>query len=70
VECQVKRELTSIQDLADRTGFSRSTASRFFSGRATSLAVTLKILSTLHLDFDDVAKPEDDPGRSDRDHAA
>jgi hypothetical protein len=33
-------------------GVSRSTASRFFSGRPTSLAVTLRILAALHLRFE------------------
>jgi hypothetical protein len=45
-------------------GISRSTASRFFSGRPTSLAVTLKILEALHLSFEEVATPvvEDQAG--------
>ncbi|TMC12168.1 MAG: hypothetical protein E6J41_03790 [Chloroflexi bacterium] len=39
-------------------------ANRFFSGRPTSLAVTLKILEALHLGFEEVATPvvEDQAG--------
>lgn len=63
VDCQVLRELDSMESLANKVEISRSTASRFFSGRPTSLAVTLKILEALHLEFEDVAAPvdEDDP---------
>ena len=57
---QVEGELDSMEGLARAVGISRSTASRFFSGRATSLAVTLKILSVLHLRFEDVATPVHD----------
>jgi transcriptional regulator with XRE-family HTH domain len=60
VHCQVKGELDSMESLADKVGVSRSTASRFFSGRPTSLAVTLKILDALHLRFEDVARPVGD----------
>lgn len=68
VDCQVKGELDSMESLADRVGISRSTASRFFSGRPTSLAVTLKILDALHLTFPDVAQSvdeDDSAGRPD-----
>ncbi len=58
VQRQVEGELDSMESLADAVGISRSTASRFFSGRPTSLAVTLKILDALKLKFDDVARPE------------
>jgi hypothetical protein len=58
VDCQVKGEFESMEGLADTVGISRSTASRFFSGRPTSLAVTLKLLHALHLDFEDVSTPE------------
>ncbi len=63
VKRQVEGELDSMESLANAVGISRSTASRFFSGRPTSLAVTLKILGKLRLTFDDVAKPvvEADP---------
>jgi len=54
---QVEGILDSMESLAKAVGISRSTASRFFSGKPTSLAVTLKILQALHLTFDDVAQP-------------
>ncbi len=57
---QVEGELDSIESLAAAVGISRSTASRFFSGRPTSLAATLKILGALRLRFEDVAQPEAD----------
>ncbi len=66
VDRQVDGDLNSMESLANAVGISRSTASRFFSGRPTSLAVTLKILEALHLTFADVARPvsesEDDDG--------
>jgi Helix-turn-helix len=62
VNRQVDGDLDSMESLAQACGISRSTASRFFSGRATSLTVTLKILETLHLRFEDVAKPVELPG--------
>lgn len=43
---------------------SRSTASRFFSGRRTSLRAALRILAVLRLDFTDIARPaekDDEP---------
>ncbi len=52
VRCQVRGEVGSIESLAVKVGVSRSTASRFFSGRPTSLTVTLKILDALHLKFE------------------
>jgi transcriptional regulator with XRE-family HTH domain len=61
VERQVEGDLDSMESLAVAVGISRSTASRFFSGRATSLAVTLRILDALHLKFEEVARLEDDP---------
>jgi transcriptional regulator with XRE-family HTH domain len=54
---QVEGELDNMNSLAVKVGVSRSTASRFFSGRSTSLAVTLRILATLRLSFEDVARP-------------
>jgi hypothetical protein len=57
VQRQVEGLLDSMESLARAVGISRSTASRFFSGRPTSLAVTLKILEALHLTFEDVATP-------------
>ena len=59
VERQIAGELDSMEALADKVGISRSTASRFFSGRPTSLTVTLNILKALKLTFHDVAHPDD-----------
>lgn len=53
VTCQVEGELESMESLAAKVNVSRSTASRFFSGRQTSLTVTLKILDALHLTFEE-----------------
>ncbi len=67
VDRQVEGGLDSMESLANAVGISRSTASRFFSGKPTSLTVTLKILEVLKLRFDDVARPktdEDDPSDS------
>ena len=57
VRRQVEGELDSMNGLAGAVGISRSTATRFFSGRPTSLAVTLRILGALHLRFEEVARP-------------
>jgi transcriptional regulator with XRE-family HTH domain len=46
-----------MEALAKACNISRSTASRFISGRPTSLAVTLRILDTLHLTFEEVFTP-------------
>jgi transcriptional regulator with XRE-family HTH domain len=61
---QVEGKLDSMESLANAVGISRSTASRFFSGRPTSLAVTLKILEALNLPFEEAATPvmEDQAG--------
>jgi hypothetical protein len=59
VRRQIEGEFDSMEAFAPAVGISRSTASRFFSGRATSLKVTLAILKALMLEFDDVAKPWD-----------
>ena len=59
VRRQVEGEFDSMETLAAAVGISRSTASRFFSGRPTSLRVTLAVLKALKLEFDDVAKPCD-----------
>jgi hypothetical protein len=58
VDCQVSGDFESMESLAEAVGISRSTASRFFSGRPTSLAVTKRILDALHLKFEDVLTPE------------
>jgi len=55
VSRQVDGDLDSMESLANAVGISRSTASRFFSGRPTSLGVTLRILEALHLKFEEVA---------------
>jgi len=47
-----------MEQLADAVGASRSTASRFFSGRPTSLSVTKRILDALGLKFEDVLTHE------------
>ncbi len=56
VSRQVEGRFDSMQSLADTVGISRSTASRFFSGRPTSLTVTLRMLDALCLSFKDVAQ--------------
>jgi hypothetical protein len=62
VQRHVEGDLDSMQSLASTIGISRSTASRFLSGRQTSLTVTLRILAALHLTFEEVATPSlDDP---------
>jgi transcriptional regulator with XRE-family HTH domain len=55
---QVYGDLDSMESLARTVGVSRSTVSRFFAGRPTSLAVTLKMLAALRLRFEDVATPQ------------
>src|SRR5215469_16386866 len=57
VDRQVEGDFDSMESLANEVGVSRSTGSRFFSGRPTSLAVSLRILAALHLLFQDVARP-------------
>ncbi len=54
VRCQVDGKLNTIHGIADELDISRSTASRFFSGRPGSLAFTLRILDKLVLQFDEV----------------
>ncbi len=54
---QVEGEFESMEALAKAIGRSRSTVSRYFSGRPTSLPVTLKILHVLRLRSEDVAVP-------------
>jgi hypothetical protein len=60
VERQIEGELSGMESLARAVGASRSTASRFFSGRQTSLTVTLRMLTALRLTFEDVARPNTD----------
>jgi hypothetical protein len=58
---QVAGEFDSMEGLADAIGRSRSTASRFFSGKQMSLTVALAVLDKLKLRFEDVFTPCD-PG--------
>jgi hypothetical protein len=53
VHRQVAGEFDSMESLAQAVRHSRSTVTRFFGGRQTSLAVALAILSKLKLAFDD-----------------
>ncbi len=57
VRRQVAGEFHSMEDLADAIGISRSTVSRFFAGRRTSLTVALAVLDKLKLKFDHVFTP-------------
>jgi hypothetical protein len=54
VRRQVAGEFESMEGLADAIGRSRSTVSRFFAGRRTSLPVALAVLDKLQLRFDQV----------------
>jgi AraC-like DNA-binding protein len=54
VRRRVEGEFPSMERLADAVGCSRSTVSRFFGGRQTSLSVALTILGNLKLTFDEV----------------
>jgi hypothetical protein len=57
VQRQVAGEFDSMEGLADAIGRSRSTVSRFFAGRRTSLPVALAVLDKLKLRFDQVFTP-------------
>lgn len=59
IRCQVDGKLDSIHGMADELDISRSTASRFFSGKPVSLAITLLILDKLGLEFDEVFQQVD-----------
>jgi hypothetical protein len=54
VRRQIEGEFDSMEGLAEAVGCSRSTVSRFFSGKRTSLAVALVVLDRLKLTFDEV----------------
>jgi hypothetical protein len=54
VRRQIEGEFASIEGLAHAAKYSRSTVSRFFAGRQTSLSVALAIIGKLNLDFDQV----------------
>lgn len=53
VRRQVEGDFHSMESLAAAAGVSRSTASRFFSGRQMSLTVALAVLDKLKLSFDE-----------------
>jgi hypothetical protein len=57
VQRQVAGEFDSMESLADAIGRSRSTVSRFFAGRRTSLPVALAVLDKLKLAFGQVFTP-------------
>ncbi len=57
VHRQVAGEFDSMEQLATAIGISRSTVSRFFAGRATSLTVALAVLDILKLKFEEVFTP-------------
>src|SRR5215472_4963428 len=57
VGCQIMGKFERMQELAETVGVSRSTASRFFAGRHTSLTVTKKILAGIGLKIEDVLRP-------------
>ncbi len=64
IRCQVDGKLDSIQGMAEELEISRSTASRFFSGRPGSLTITLLLLDKLGLHFDEVFRRVDLDGTS------
>jgi len=70
VERQVEDDLDSMESLAQKVAVSRSTVSRFFSGRQTSLTITLKILRVLDLTFEQVATPVEDRDQPDESGSA
>jgi transcriptional regulator with XRE-family HTH domain len=57
VGCQIAGKFDRMEELAETIGISRSTVSRFFAGRPTSLIVTTKILAAMGLKFEDVLRP-------------
>ncbi len=57
VRRQVAGEFDSMEGLAVAIGRSRSTVSRFFAGRRTSLPVALAVLDKLKLGFEQVFTP-------------
>jgi transcriptional regulator with XRE-family HTH domain len=54
VQRQVEGKFHTREELAQAIGCSRSTVSRFLSGRGVGVAITLKALSELDLTFDQV----------------
>lgn len=59
VRCQMEGKFDTTEQLGDLIKASRSTISRFFAGRPTSLVVTRKIVAALGLQLDDVMTPVD-----------
>jgi hypothetical protein len=57
VRRQVAGDFDSMEGLAGAIGRSRSTVSRFFAGRRTSLPVALAVLGKLELRFEQVFTP-------------
>jgi hypothetical protein len=53
----VEGRIEGRASLANAAGASRSTVTRFFAGRATSIRTTQAILGVLGIRFDDVARP-------------
>ena len=53
----VAGRFTTKEQFSGLIGVSRSTGSRVFRGRNTSLKVALRVLAELELKFDDVAYP-------------
>lgn len=70
VRRQVAGDFDSMEALANALGRSRSTVSRFFSGRGTSLPVALAVLDKLKLKFEQVFTPVDLDGSSGPQHRA
>lgn len=66
VRRQVEGEFHQKTQLAKAAGCSRSTLSRFLSGKQISLRVVLAILEKLHLTFDEVFRRCDDLGQPER----
>jgi hypothetical protein len=63
VQRKVSGELRSMEGLAESVGCSRSTVSRFFAGRGTSLTVGLVILGKLRLTFEEVFRRREQQDR-------
>jgi transcriptional regulator with XRE-family HTH domain len=59
VRRQVAGEFHTKEELADSVGCSRSTISRYLSGRIVSLAV--RVLEKLHLRFEEVYRQCEEP---------
>ncbi len=62
VHRQVQGEFHRKEQLAEAVGCSRSTVSRFLSGRDVSLQIALAVLKALHVRFDEVYRRCADDG--------